>query len=202
MSRPALRDKILDAAVQALHERGYNGCGVQDITDAAGVPKGSFYNHFESKETLGAEVLDRYWQNRGCVALRVLSDETLSPIHRLRRYFTALAQGRASSNYRCGCLIGNMSAELSDQSRLVRDRLSSVLAGWTRALETCIREAQCDTAHPGGEGRLGPGAFSNRGVRHPHKLTGEPQGRQDDRPSRRHPMPRNTPILPRKRHRA
>ena len=142
MSRPALRDKILDAAVQALHERGYNGCGVQDITDAAGVPKGSFYNHFESKETLGAEVLDRYWQNRGCVALRVLSDETLSPIRRLRRYFAALAQGQASSNYRCGCLIGNMSAELSDQSRLVRDRLSSVLAGWTRALETCIRDAQ------------------------------------------------------------
>lgn len=142
MSRPTLRDKILDAAVQELHERGYNGCGVQDITDAAGVPKGSFYNHFESKETLGAEVLDRYWQNRGCVALRVLSDETLSPIHRLRRYFAALAQGQANSSYRCGCLIGNLSAELSDQSRLVRDRLSSVYAGWTRAVETCVRDAQ------------------------------------------------------------
>lgn len=142
MSRPALRDKILDAAVQALHERGYNGCGVQDITEAAGVPKGSFYNHFDSKEALGAEVLDRYWQNRGCVALRILSDETLSPIHRLRRYFTALAQGQANSNYRCGCLIGNLSAELSDQSRLVRDRLASVYAGWTRALEICICEGQ------------------------------------------------------------
>lgn len=128
--------------MQAVHERGYNGCGVQDITDAAGVPKGSFYNHFESKEALGAEVLDRYWQNRGCVALRVLSDESLSPILRLRRYFASLAEGQASSKYRCGCLVGNMSAELSDQSRLVRDRLSSVLAGWTRALETCIREAQ------------------------------------------------------------
>jgi TetR/AcrR family transcriptional repressor of nem operon len=142
VSRSACRDKILDAAVQAVHERGYNGCGVQDITDAAGVPKGSFYNHFESKEALGAEVLDRYWQNRGCVALRVLSDESLSPILRLRRYFASLAEGQASSKYRCGCLVGNMSAELSDQSRLVRDRLSSVLAGWTRALETCIREAQ------------------------------------------------------------
>jgi TetR/AcrR family transcriptional repressor of nem operon len=142
VSRSACRDKILDAAVQAVHERGYNGCGVQDITDAAGVPKGSFYNHFESKETLGAEVLDRYWQNRGCIALRVLSDESLSPILRLSRYFASLAEGQASGKYRCGCLVGNMSAELSDQSRLVRDRLSSVLAGWTRALETCIREAQ------------------------------------------------------------
>ena len=37
------------------HTRGFNGCSVQDIVDAAGVPKGSFYNHFDSKEALGVE---------------------------------------------------------------------------------------------------------------------------------------------------
>ena len=52
MAKPSARDRILDAAVQTLHERGFNGCGVQDITDAAGVPKGSFYSHFDSKEAL------------------------------------------------------------------------------------------------------------------------------------------------------
>jgi TetR/AcrR family transcriptional regulator, transcriptional repressor for nem operon len=46
--------------MKCLVERGFNAVGVQDITDAAGVPKGSFYNHFESKEALGAEVVERY----------------------------------------------------------------------------------------------------------------------------------------------
>jgi AcrR family transcriptional regulator len=60
MARPNVRQKIVDAGLKILIERGFNGSGVQDITDAAGVPKGSFYNHFESKEALGAEVLKRY----------------------------------------------------------------------------------------------------------------------------------------------
>jgi len=65
MPRPNVREKIIDAGLKVLIEKGFNGAGVQDITDAAGVPKGSFYNHFESKEALGAEVVDRY--GRGCL---------------------------------------------------------------------------------------------------------------------------------------
>lgn len=142
MPQPSQRDRILDAAMHTLHERGYNGCGVQDITDAAGVPKGSFYNHFESKEELGAAALDRWFQQKTCERLRVLSDETLSPLTRLHRYFEALAAVLAEDNYASGCMIGNLSAELADRSRLVRDRLSVHFAGWTRAIETCVREAQ------------------------------------------------------------
>jgi TetR/AcrR family transcriptional regulator, transcriptional repressor for nem operon len=142
MARPSVRERILDAAVEAVRRRGYNACGVQDITDAAGVPKGSFYNHFDSKEALGAAIVEQYWQRGACSTLRILSDETLPPIERLRRYFDALATNMADSDYRCGCLIGNLSAELADQSRLVRDRLSATYAGWTRSIETCVREAQ------------------------------------------------------------
>ncbi|HVJ54267.1 MAG TPA: TetR family transcriptional regulator C-terminal domain-containing protein [Aliidongia sp.] len=142
MARPNCREKILDAAVQTLHERGFNGCGVQDITDAAGVPKGSFYNHFESKEVLGAEALDRFWQSSACGFLSILSDESLTPLDRLRRYFESAGSALAGRDYACGCLIGNLSVELSDQSRLVRDRLASVFAGWTRSIEICLRDAQ------------------------------------------------------------
>ncbi len=143
MPRPSARDKLLDAAVKMLHAHGFNGCGVQDITDAAGVPKGSFYNHFDSKEALGAAALDRYWQDRACAALRGLSDQDVPALDRLRRYFDTMAAGLAGRGYAAGCLIGNLSAELSDQSRLVCDRLSSVFAGWSRAVETCLRDGQC-----------------------------------------------------------
>ena len=142
MAKQTVRDRLLDAAVQTLHERGFNGCGVQEIVDAAGVPKGSFYSHFDSKEQLGAAALDRYWEDRSCALLRGLSEDGLAPVARLRRYFNGLSEALAERDYACGCLIGNLSAELSDQSRLVCDRLSSVFAGWTRAVQCCVRDGQ------------------------------------------------------------
>ena len=145
MPKPNVRDKLLAAGLETMHRLGFNGCSVQDITQAAGVPKGSFYNHFESKEVLGAELLDLYWQ-KASANLRILSDEALPPLERLNRYFDGLAEGLASLSYEQGCLLGNFSTELSDQSRLVRDRLSSLLAGWTRAVECCVRDAQLSGA--------------------------------------------------------
>jgi TetR/AcrR family transcriptional regulator, transcriptional repressor for nem operon len=63
MAKPNVREKLIEAALKTLLEGGFNGVGVQEITDAAGVPKGSFYNHFDSKETLGAEIVERYGMN-------------------------------------------------------------------------------------------------------------------------------------------
>lgn len=140
MPNPNVRDKLLAAGLETMHRHGFNGCSVQDITQVASVPKGSFYNHFESKEALGAEVIDLYWQ-KAAASLRILSDEALPPLARLKRYFDALAELNSLS-YAQGCLLGNFGAELSEQSRLVRDRLSSLIAGWTRAIECCVRDAQ------------------------------------------------------------
>jgi len=79
MARPNVRERLLDAGVEIFHRCGFNGCGVQEITDAAGVPKGSFYNHFASKEALGAAVLDRYWQQCASATLGILEDSEVRP---------------------------------------------------------------------------------------------------------------------------
>src|SRR5580698_11556667 len=57
LARRSTRNVVLNAGSKLFIERGFSACSVQDITDAAGVPKGSFYNHFKSKEALAAEVL-------------------------------------------------------------------------------------------------------------------------------------------------
>ena len=142
MIKSNVREKLLDAGVEVLHRCGFNGCGVQEITDAAGVPKGSFYNHFASKEALGAAVLDRYWQQRAGATLSILEDSEVRPRERLRRHFAAMAANMAKRGYTGGCLIGNLGAELSDHSKLVCERLAAVFAEWTEAVETCIRQAQ------------------------------------------------------------
>jgi TetR/AcrR family transcriptional regulator, transcriptional repressor for nem operon len=142
MIKPSVRERLLDAGLETLHRRGFNGCGVQEITESAGVPKGSFYNHFDSKEALGAAVVERYWQQRASSALQILEETDVPVRERLRRYFAALAAIMAKRAYTGGCLIGNLGAELSDQSRLVGERLAAVFADWTKAVETCIRDGQ------------------------------------------------------------
>ena len=81
MPRESVKDEIVTAAVETLHRKGFNGTSVQDITDAAGAPKGSFYNHFESKEALAAEAVRRY-REKGRVRLSILQDAKLPPLFR------------------------------------------------------------------------------------------------------------------------
>jgi TetR/AcrR family transcriptional repressor of nem operon len=141
MPRPSVREQLIEAGLQTLHLHGFNGCGVQDITDAAGVPKGSFYNHFESKEDLALQALERFWQN-GAGRRALLSDTNLDPVERLRRYFRALSDVAIRQDFQRGCLIGNFSTELSVQSKEIRDRLAEIYAAWSRSIESCVREAE------------------------------------------------------------
>lgn len=142
MAKANVRDRLLEAGLDTLHRRGFNGCGVQEIADNAGVPKGSFYNHFESKEALGAAVLERYWEERAGSALRLLEEPDIGPYERLSRYFASLAAKMAKRGYTGGCLIGNLAVELSDQSELVRVGVEAAFAEWVEALELCIQEGQ------------------------------------------------------------
>jgi TetR/AcrR family transcriptional regulator, transcriptional repressor for nem operon len=143
MPRPSVKEEIVQAALKVLHQRGFNATGVQDITDAAGVPKGSFYNHFESKEALGLEALERYWQG-ALVSLEMLKDEDVPPVARLKAYFRKLNELARKFKYRPGCMIGNFSVEMSDQSPMIRERLAIILAKWSRAIEQCVKAAQID----------------------------------------------------------
>ena len=141
MPRANVREQLIEAGLQTLHLHGFNGSGVQDITDAASVPKGSFYNHFESKEALALQALERFWQN-GAGRRALLSDTSVEPVERLRRYFRGLADAIVHHNFQRGCLIGNFSTELSAESKEIRGRLAEIYAAWSRSIESCVREAE------------------------------------------------------------
>jgi TetR/AcrR family transcriptional repressor of nem operon len=142
MTRHNVREQIVDAGLKTLLEKGFNACGVRDITNAAGVPTGSFYNHFASKEALGAEIVERYAQENS--RRKALRDKRLSPLERLRRHFDRLGQMYADLDYGRGCLLGNFSAELADHSPLIRERLAALFASWTKDIEEAVRDAQAD----------------------------------------------------------
>ena len=140
MPRPNTREQIIAAGMKCLVEKSFNAVGVQDITDTAGVPKGSFYNHFESKEALGAEIVARYGDNE--TRREILTDPNVPPLQRLRRHFERISARFEDSHFTRGCILGNFSAELSNQSEVIRDSLRRLYERWTKDVEATIAEAQ------------------------------------------------------------
>ncbi len=142
MGRSSLRDKLLDAGVAALHERGYAACGVREITQAAGAPLGSFTNHFRSKEEFAALVLDRYMDALLGIATATLDDASRTPLDRIAAYFDAIDSIAAPLDWRFGCLLANMGLELPPHSELLRHRLIKAMGDLTAPFTRAIRAAQ------------------------------------------------------------
>jgi TetR/AcrR family transcriptional regulator, transcriptional repressor for nem operon len=142
MPRPNTKEQLIVAGLNALLEKGFNGVGVQEITEQAGVPKGSFYNHFESKEAMGAEIVERYGLNSTRRA--ILRDKTVPPLQRLRTHFETLNDTFTKSKFERGCLLGNFSAELANQSPVIRESLLTLFERWTEDLEVAIADAQSE----------------------------------------------------------
>ena len=140
MSRPDAREQIIAAGMKCLVEKSFNAVGVQDITDAAGVPKGSFYNHFESKEALGVEIVTRYGADQA--RREILTEPSTPPLQRLRRHFERINALFVDSHFERGCILGSFSAELANQSPTIRESLQTLYAQWTKDIETAIAEAQ------------------------------------------------------------
>ncbi|ANZ43523.1 hypothetical protein BBK82_43470 [Lentzea guizhouensis] len=139
MARASVREQIVDAAYEQFHRHGYNAAGVKLITDSAGVPKGSFYNHFESKEALALVVMERYGRTRH---VEELTDEEVTPLARLRNHFELLAKDIVEFGYERGCVYGNFSNETADHIPAIRTALIEALNFWTGAVATAIRAAQ------------------------------------------------------------
>jgi TetR/AcrR family transcriptional repressor of nem operon len=139
MPKPNVREKLVGAALDQFHRVGFNGSSVEDITRLAGVPKGSFYNHFKHKEDLAIEVIGRY-----AVAgpHKHLAKVEIPPLKRLKQYFALLGQDFIASDCRKGCLLANFSAELADHVAPVQSRLRAAFSDWVSMLAAVIREAQ------------------------------------------------------------
>lgn len=136
------RDNLIRMGAQMLHESGYTATGIKEIVDAVKVPKGSFYNYFESKEAFAEEVIDFYFESALPELRALLADETIPPLERLRTYFESRMHRFRSTGYVRGCMLGNMSLELADQSPVIRERLAAHFNVWGGLFETCIAEAQ------------------------------------------------------------
>jgi TetR/AcrR family transcriptional repressor of nem operon len=142
MARKSLKEDILDAGLRVMLRKGYAASSVRDVVAEAGVPQGSFTNHFRSKEAFSSEVLDRYFEHVRDLVSQALDDQNLTPRQRLKRYLDIITSRLEADDFERGCLIGDFSLEAAPLSEMLRSRLSEIFLEWRDRFAECIREAQ------------------------------------------------------------
>lgn len=136
------RQDLIRAGVRAFARQGYEATGLADILERAGLPKGSFYHQFASKEAFGEEVA-RAWFDAHAVVMRGFLDDAVRPAsERVAAYFEHMCEDMRRGGFACGCLVGTLGQELADRSEPMRRTLSMLFAAWRQALADCLREGQ------------------------------------------------------------
>ena len=142
MTSTDTRTHIIHTGADLIGHKGFGATGINAVLTAAGVPKGSFYHYFSSKNDFGLAVIDTFAEEYDAKLDRILNDTSRSCVDRLRAYFDTGFETMTSCEYPRGCLIGNLGQELAGQNEAFRQRLDSVFASWERRFEHCIRAAQ------------------------------------------------------------
>jgi TetR/AcrR family transcriptional regulator, transcriptional repressor for nem operon len=137
-------DRILEAGAKLFGQRTYAAIGVAEIAAEAGVPKGSFYYFFPSKQALALAVVNRHWERQRAEWLRILTAPD-SLADRLRALFVSTAevqrQALTGTGAVVGCLFGNLALEVSAQDDPVRTRLQQIFEEQIDIVEDAIHTA-------------------------------------------------------------
>lgn len=116
------------------------GATVRDIVQAAGVPQGSFSNHFVTKEAFGLELLERYIEGVDALLDATVRDTRRAPLDAIAAYVSA-SRARLEHDGVAGCLSGNLSIEAARHSDAMRLRLIRMFDDVERDIAACLRRA-------------------------------------------------------------
>jgi len=141
-SNPEVRRRLLESGLTLIGKQGFAGSGVADITTAAGVPKGSFYQYFVSKQSYAIELLDDYWSAVEEKHAKVLLDDRYAPLDRIARHFHSIGQDHKQQKYALGCLIGNLGVEIAGAGEDAQSKLRQIIKRWATLLSDCLKQAQ------------------------------------------------------------
>lgn len=144
MTAPATKERILEAAVGIVLEKGFNGVGINEILKAVNVPKGSFYHWFDSKEQFGVELLKHFGAKAQAHTRNWFAkSETLpNAYERLVAFYEALISLSLEQDCRQGCLLCKLTTEVSSWSVPMRDVVTANYAESIRLLQQIIKEGQ------------------------------------------------------------
>nr|WP_321458379.1 TetR/AcrR family transcriptional regulator [uncultured Cohaesibacter sp.] len=138
------RKDLIKVGLVYLTERGFADVSVDEILQASGKTKGSFYHHFKSKADYGQALIEAYNDYFAAKLDSCFSNDSLAPLDRLQSFVQGAEQGMAKHGFRRGCLVGNLGQEMASLTPDMCDQLISVLKDWQRRTTDCLRLAQSE----------------------------------------------------------
>ena len=136
------RDRLIAEGLKSLVLHGFEGIGLNAILHSAGVPKGSFYYFFKSKEDFALAVLDAYERHADDRQNEIFKDTSRSPLQRLRANFEAIGRDHLAEAPLGGCLFGVLSQTAAARSPEFKARLAQVFSKWEAELAELLEEAK------------------------------------------------------------
>lgn len=136
------RAELIRSGLEHLTELGFASSGIDKILKKVGVPKGSFYFYFSSKEAFGHAVLEsyaKYFEHKLDVCL--LNSE-VSPLQRLSNFVEDAKQGMARHEFKRGCLVGNLGQEVDLLPDSFRAKLIAIFNSWQHRVADCLEQAK------------------------------------------------------------
>ncbi|MEO0434865.1 MAG: TetR/AcrR family transcriptional regulator [Cyanobacteria bacterium J06656_5] len=142
MARGANKAQILEAGLSLFYSKGYNATGIQDIANAAEVPKGSFYNYFKSKEDFAAEVINHYTRQTIQFLEERLKKGKRNHLARMKLVLEYWAENMFSEYKGLGCLVGNLTQEMGNQSDKIKQAAKEGFSHLESCFIVCLQAAQ------------------------------------------------------------
>ncbi len=131
-----VRERLLAAAVRLIREQGYAATSVDELCRAAGVTKGAFFHHFESKEALGVAAANHWAAVTSALFAGAPYHAPEDPLERVLAYVdfrAALIAGRDIADFTC--LVGTLAQEVHETSPAIRDAAGASILGHAATLE-------------------------------------------------------------------
>lgn len=141
-TREDKKQEIIKNGSEIMHRKGYNATGVKDIVDAAGIPKGSFYNYFESKEDFVIQALQYSADHCNTVMGETLRDRSLLPLQRIEKFYEERIIQFTECDFTLGCFGSNLCIEMGDISLPIGAATEAYFKRLESVLLSCLQEAQ------------------------------------------------------------
>ena len=148
------KSRLLEATIDLVWARSYGAVTVDDICEAAGVKKGSFYYFFKSKDELVAAALNAKWES-----VRPTFDQMFSPtrpaLERIQRAFDYIYQNQKELSGKHGCVLGcpfsSIGTEIISASPVLRDTVQTLIRQKVRYFESALRDLLAEGLMPDGQ---------------------------------------------------
>ena len=136
-------ERIVDVAARAIRRHGYAGVGVADVMKEAGLTHGGFYAHFDSRDALLVEALERAGRESGEAVTRALERRAAKGVSAFRALVEAYLGDEHLASLETGCPVAALACDMPRQSDAVREasavRVRRLVAGVQSALPDASR---------------------------------------------------------------